>query len=52
MAESSLDGNVELDFLPTGLRWRLVCPSSTVLDEFAHRVGEDGSSKTVAEVKS
>jgi two-component sensor histidine kinase len=38
MAESSLDGDVDLDFAPTGLRWRLVCPSSKALDEFAPRV--------------
>jgi two-component sensor histidine kinase len=37
MAESSLDGDVDLDFAPTGLRWRLVCPSSKVLDEYVLR---------------
>jgi HAMP domain-containing protein/two-component sensor histidine kinase len=52
MAESSLDGDVDLDFAPTGLRWRLVCPSSKVLDKFASRVREDASPRTVAEVKS
>jgi hypothetical protein len=49
MAEASLDGDVDLDFAPTGLRWRLVCPSSKVLDEFAHRVREDGLEKAIAE---
>jgi two-component sensor histidine kinase len=43
MAESSLDGDVDLDFVPTGLRWRLVCPSSKVLDEYAHQVQQNGS---------
>jgi two-component sensor histidine kinase len=52
MAESSLDGDVDLDFAPTGLRWHLVCPSSKVLDEFANRVREDASPRMVAEVKS
>jgi len=32
MAESSLDGDVDLDFAPTGLRWRAVCPSAKVLE--------------------
>jgi len=35
MAESSLDGDVDLDFAPTGLRWRVVCPASKVLEKFA-----------------
>jgi two-component sensor histidine kinase len=35
MAESSLDGDVDLDFAPTGLRWRVVCPASKVLEQFA-----------------
>src|SRR5215472_15221340 len=52
MAESSLDGDVDLDFAPTGLRWRLVCPSSKVLDEFAHRVREEGIGTAVAEIQS
>lgn len=37
MAESSLDGDVDLDFAPAGLRWRVVCPASKVLAKFAHR---------------
>jgi HAMP domain-containing protein/two-component sensor histidine kinase len=52
MAEASLDGDVDLDFSPTGLRWHLVCPSSKVLDEFAHRAGEGSSPETIAEAKS
>jgi two-component sensor histidine kinase len=52
MAEASFDGDVDLDFAPTGLRWRLVCPSSKVLDELANRVREDGSPKVLAEAKS
>jgi two-component sensor histidine kinase len=52
MAESSLDGDVDLDFAPTGLRWHLVCPSSKVLDEFVHRAPEGSSGETVAEAKS
>jgi len=52
MAESSLDGDVDLDFAPAGLRWHLVCPSSKVLDQFVHRAREDSSPDTVAEAKS
>jgi two-component sensor histidine kinase/CheY-like chemotaxis protein len=37
MAESSLDGRVDLDFAPAGLRWRVVCPASKVLEKFAYR---------------
>jgi PAS domain S-box-containing protein len=33
MAESSLDGDVDLEYAPTGLRWRVVCPASSVLGE-------------------
>jgi two-component sensor histidine kinase len=38
MAESSLDGDVDLDFAPTGLHWRVVCPASSVLDKSAQLV--------------
>jgi two-component sensor histidine kinase len=36
MAELSLGGEVDLDFARTGLRWRLVCPSSKVLEKSVH----------------
>jgi two-component sensor histidine kinase/HAMP domain-containing protein len=36
MAESNLDGQVDLDFAPVALRWRVVCPASKVLNKFAH----------------
>jgi two-component sensor histidine kinase len=32
MAELSLDGQVQLDFSPSGLRWRLMCPTQRILD--------------------
>jgi two-component sensor histidine kinase len=35
MAESSLDGDVDLEFARAGLRWRMVCPSSRVLESSA-----------------
>ena len=35
MAESSLDGEVDLEFLPAGLRWRLRCPARKVLEDMA-----------------
>ena len=31
MAELSLDGAVELDFAPSGLTWRLACPTTRIL---------------------
>jgi two-component sensor histidine kinase len=37
MAESSLDGDVDLDFAPEGLCWRVACPSSKVLEKFVRR---------------
>jgi two-component sensor histidine kinase/CheY-like chemotaxis protein len=40
MAESNLDGEVDLDFAPTGLRWRVVCPSSKVLEKSALHIQE------------
>jgi two-component sensor histidine kinase len=40
MAESNLDGEVDLDFAPTGLRWRMACPSSKVLEKSAHYAWE------------
>jgi len=33
MAELSLDGQVQLDFAPSGLIWRLVCSTSGILDD-------------------
>jgi PAS domain S-box-containing protein len=32
MAESSLGGMVDLDYAPTGLTWRLTCPSGNALE--------------------
>src|SRR5262249_60627089 len=52
MAESSLDGDVDLDFAPTGLRWHLVCPSSKVLHEFANRLREGSNPETIEGAKS
>jgi hypothetical protein len=36
MAESSLDGDVDLDFIPAGLRWHAVCHASSMLDKSPH----------------
>jgi len=33
MAELSLGGEVELDFAPSGVIWRLACPLTKVLDK-------------------
>jgi PAS domain S-box-containing protein len=32
MVERSVDGAVELDYAPSGLSWRLVCPAANVLE--------------------
>ena len=32
MAERSLDGKVDLDYAPSGLRWRLTCPAANALE--------------------
>jgi PAS domain S-box-containing protein len=32
MAELSLDGEVQLEFAPSGLIWRLACPATKILD--------------------
>jgi hypothetical protein len=32
MAERSVDGRVELDYGPSGVTWRLTCPSVNALE--------------------
>jgi PAS domain S-box-containing protein len=32
MAERSLDGQVQLDYLPSGVTWRLTCPAANALE--------------------
>jgi two-component sensor histidine kinase len=32
MAERSVDGRVELDYVPSGVTWRLTCPAANVLE--------------------
>jgi two-component sensor histidine kinase len=32
MAERSVDGAVELDYAPSGLSWRLICPAANALE--------------------
>jgi two-component sensor histidine kinase/CheY-like chemotaxis protein len=51
LAESGLDGDIDLDFPPTGLRWRAACPLSKVLEKSAHRGRESDGHETVAEIK-
>jgi two-component sensor histidine kinase/CheY-like chemotaxis protein len=43
MAESSLEGDVNLEFAPGGLRWRMVCPSSRVLESGGRDRPESGT---------
>jgi two-component sensor histidine kinase len=40
MAELSLDGEVVLNFAPSGLFWRLECPLAKILDK--DKIGEEG----------
>ena len=32
MTERSVDGKVDLDFAPSGLTWRLICPAGNALE--------------------
>jgi two-component sensor histidine kinase len=32
MAERNVDGAVDLDYAPSGLSWRLICPAANALD--------------------
>jgi hypothetical protein len=32
MAGRSVDGAVELDYAPSGLSWRLICPAANALE--------------------
>jgi two-component sensor histidine kinase len=40
MAERSVGGEVELDYAPEGLRWRLTCPVASALETTLPDVGE------------
>jgi hypothetical protein len=42
MTELSLDGEVQLDFDPSGLIWRLTCPATKILDAGEY-IGAGGS---------
>ena len=48
MAESSLNGEVDLAFLPAGLSWRLRCPARKVLEDTAN----DASTADLAGARS
>ncbi len=37
MAERSVDGNVDLDYAPSGLTWRLTCPAANALEPIGTR---------------
>src|SRR5262249_39880907 len=37
MAKRTLDGEVQLDFAPSGLVWRLACPAANLLEQGGHR---------------
>jgi PAS domain S-box-containing protein len=36
MAEHSVDGTVDLDYAPSGVRWRLTCPAANALEYWGH----------------
>ncbi|MGA7325993.1 MAG: PAS domain S-box protein [Rhodomicrobium sp.] len=42
MAETSLNGKVELDFAPSGVSWRLRCPAKEILDDARSKPGGRG----------
>jgi two-component sensor histidine kinase len=53
MAERSVDGRVELDYAPSGVTWRLICPAANAL-EARERVGpsrraDDGNAPVTVE---
>jgi hypothetical protein len=35
MAERSVDGAVDLDYAPSGVTWRLTCPTAKALEPIA-----------------
>ncbi len=37
MTERSVNGVINLDYAPSGLRWRLTCPAETALDWIPRR---------------
>jgi PAS domain S-box-containing protein len=38
MAEHSVDGTVDLDYAPSGLTWRLTCPTTNALERCDHKI--------------
>jgi two-component sensor histidine kinase/CheY-like chemotaxis protein len=50
MAESNLDGEVDVDFAPAGLRWRVVCPASKVLDNSLAPPSRNGRRRPAADI--
>jgi two-component sensor histidine kinase len=50
MAESNLDGEVDLDFAPAGLRWRVVCAASNVLDNSLAWARRNGRRRPAADI--
>ena len=41
MAELSLDGQVQIDYAPSGLSWRLMCPTQRILDDAGVKSTDD-----------
>jgi PAS domain S-box-containing protein len=52
LAESSLDATVDLDFLKTGLRWRLRCPAAGIVEGTGSRPTTEVRSQPSASSKS
>jgi PAS domain S-box-containing protein len=46
MAEYSLDGTVDLDYLPSGLIWRLACPAANALEPWERESNLGGRGKS------
>jgi hypothetical protein len=47
MAEINLGGEVDLEYAPAGLRWRVVCPASRVLESPHNWSDDDGEESAV-----
>jgi len=41
MAKHSVDGAVDLDYAPTGLTWRLTCPTANALEHWGLPAAHD-----------
>jgi two-component sensor histidine kinase len=45
MATLSVGGEVQLDYVPSGLEWRLTCPTANALERAGHPAHVGGKSR-------